>query len=320
MTAAARKTNAVTMDESGVIAVMEQAIADAGVLVGFEAALIGDRDLAAVESGAANAPIVLGCSLVGRVLEADAESRAAGLEVGGRVVAASVQSCGTCEACAAGDEPRCEHALHRGQDIDGFWRDVNRIPASSLCPIAPTLDLATASHAGELALALRAADLAHVEGRRVAVFGSGPLAALAVATCVARGAVSAEGVEQIDRFSERGVAQPDARPDVIVNVSSAPRVVDQAIQAVAIGGTVATCAAPSEMTPRITDYTPNMQRRDVRLIGVSAPSRTNLRSSIELLEQGRIAPPLARSNPQFVSREYRGEMAALQDLVGRAQP
>src|SRR5215475_8562851 len=87
VTTRARTTSAVTMDESGAIAVMERPIADAGVLVGFEATLIGDRDLAMVGSGAANAPIVLGCSLVGRVLETDAQSQAGGLEVGGRVLA-----------------------------------------------------------------------------------------------------------------------------------------------------------------------------------------------------------------------------------------
>jgi D-arabinose 1-dehydrogenase-like Zn-dependent alcohol dehydrogenase len=306
----------VTIDGSGSVAVVERPVGGTGALVRFEAALIGDRDLAMLRGGAgaigdAQSPIILGSSLVGRVLEVDDEPPASGLEAGARVVATPVKSCGTCEGCVTGNEPRCTHALHYGEDIDGFWREVNRIPISALSPIDSAVDLTTACHAGELALALRMAELAQVDGKRVAVFGSGRLAALAVEACLTAGAASADVVDtdrdeggwespeaagarwSLSGFSEHFGAEFDGRPDVIVNVSSAPGVVDQAIQLVGIGGNVATSAAPSEITQQITDYTPRMQRRDVRLIGVSAPNQENLRRSIELLEQGRITPPRA---------------------------
>jgi 6-hydroxycyclohex-1-ene-1-carbonyl-CoA dehydrogenase len=77
-------------------------------------------------------PITLGHEIAGTVVEAGARFEDL---VGREVIVPSVIPCGRCDLCAAGRGNVCRAQLMPGNDMDGGFADLIKVPGYGLCPV-----------------------------------------------------------------------------------------------------------------------------------------------------------------------------------------
>ena len=110
--------------------------------------------------------------------------------VGDAVVGGAVPPCGQCPACVRERPSLCAARATPGATVDtnGAFAELVRADERALVAVPADLDLRTAALAEPLAVSLHALSLAGVQpGERVLVSGAGPIGALAIAACRARG-------------------------------------------------------------------------------------------------------------------------------------
>ncbi len=104
-------------------------------IVRMRAASLNHADLYMRDSGAGithELPMILGLDGAGEVVEAPPGSS---LKPGDRVMTYTMEFCGTCEWCQAGEQPFCERLSILGETRHGTYCEYLRIRASSLLPV-----------------------------------------------------------------------------------------------------------------------------------------------------------------------------------------
>ena len=239
------------------------------VLCRVRACGICGTDLKLVSGGFAgrwppSLPFVFGHEWAGEVVALGSRAEASGLEVGDRVAAENHAGCGTCARCREGRYNLCERAGkpgHRlyGHTAQGALAEYAARPA----PLLHRLPASVSDEAGALvnqgALAVHAVRRTGLEpGASVAVFGPGLLGLLAVQVARAAGATTAIVVGRGSRLAlagELGATTVDYERsdpveairdltdgrgvDRVYDCTGDPRVISQALGAVARGGRIA---------------------------------------------------------------------------------
>jgi L-idonate 5-dehydrogenase len=206
-------------------------------------------------------PLVLGHEIAGEVIETNAPGTS--LEVGDHVAVNPSRWCGTCARCREGRANLCENIYFMGSASKtphmqgGFSTIFDATPEQ--CVVVPKdLPFASAALAEPLAVCLHAvARAGDLTGKRVALFGGGPIGLLTMLSARLAGAahltvidiaaqplafagkLGADATFDISAGSEALIAAAAAMPfDVVFEVTGAPPALAAAIRTVRRGGIV----------------------------------------------------------------------------------
>lgn len=242
-------------------------------------------------------PLVLGHEVVGRV---DGESFAV----------YPLAGCGDCDRCRAGEDNLCASWKLIGMHRAGVFSEQVAVPRRSLVTLPDGLDLHRAVLAEPLACCVGALAPYELAGKRVAVFGCGPIGLLTVYLAARAGA----HVTAIDPVAERrlvasrlGAVAFEAEPaqaDLAVDAAGFEATWRGSIDAVANGGTVVVLGlGNAEGTfPMAT-----IVRRAVTVRGQFAYTRADFARAVEILAEGDLAldwlsdAPLAEGAQAFAN-------------------
>jgi L-iditol 2-dehydrogenase len=230
---------------------------------------------------------------------------------GDRVVAANSAPCAACASCRAGRPNLCEDLLFVNGAYGEFILLPARLVSRNVVPLAPSLPAERAAFAEPLACAVLAIERARVEaGQTMVVLGHGPLGCLLGMLAAARGArvvMVGKAGWRFDRLKHLGFARwidavgagnvveaiRDATggrgAEVTVDATGRPEAWQQAVDAVARGGTVlffGGCAPGTTITldTRRTHY------EELTLLGAFHHTPDTIRRAVEMLATGALVP------------------------------
>ncbi len=254
-------------------------------------------------------PTVFGHEFAGTVTALGAGVH--GLHEGDRVVAANSAPCAACPSCRAGRPNLCEDLLFVNGAYGEYIALPPRLVSRNVVPLAATLAAERAAFAEPLACALLAIERVKVEpGQTVVVFGHGPLGCLLgmlAASRQARVVMVGKSGWRFDRLKQLGFATwldatsggnaveaiRDATggrgAEVSVDATGRPEVWEQAVDAVARGGSVlffGGCAPGTtiRLDTRRTHY------EELTLLGAFHHTPEMIRRAVEILASGVLVP------------------------------
>jgi L-iditol 2-dehydrogenase len=214
---------------------------------------------------------------------------------------------GTCRYCRAGVYNQCEHLLVVGCQMPGAMADRFEVPAEKLIPIPDDVSDDDAAIVEPLSSGTHAIRLADgVEGKRVAVLGTGTIGLLTVAAARASGAAAIATTDLVSENRQRAVAMgadaaidplegsdadvADAirdalgeRPDVTFDCVAVQATVDLAVDLAQRGGTVIVLGVP---TDRRSVALPLVQDREIRIQGSAMYVRCDVERALEIVRAG----------------------------------
>jgi L-iditol 2-dehydrogenase len=284
-----------------------------GVVARVEAALTCGTDVKTLRRGhpvmIPRVPTVFGHELAGVVTALGAGTR--GVKEGDRIVAANSAPCGRCRLCGAGRPNLCEDLLFVNGAYGEYIALPPRLVARNVVPIGPTLAAESAAFAEPLACALLGVERGRVEpGMTVVVFGHGPLGCLLAMAARERGAhpvIVGKAGWRLDRVRGLGVGPcvdglavrdlpghlrgllGGRGADVTIDATGRPEVWEQAIEAVARGGTVVFFGGCAPGTSVRVD-TRRAHYEELTLVGAFHHTPAMIRRAVELLESKAVEP------------------------------
>lgn len=201
-------------------------------------------------------PITLGHEFSGRITALG--SPTPGIEVGTRVVVDPCLRCGTCRWCTHGEYHICAKGGSVGLAAAGAFAPLVTVPAAGLVKIPDTVPDDIAALAEPLAVGLHAVRRAQVQpGDNVLILGAGPIGVAVLLAAKLAGAagiyVSEPQPDRAARAAELGASEvfdpsaADVRrevflrtgrvgPDVVVEATGLPALVELAVTTVRRGG------------------------------------------------------------------------------------
>jgi len=212
-----------------------------GAVVAVEAAAICGSDLHFYDGDLELYPVPIGHEVVGRIVAAGPEVR--DLQVGHRVLVASVAGCGHCAGCATLDPVRCHSGpkVFGAGELGGGQADLLAVPAADfqLLPIPDGVDdeaaLLLTDNLGTGWVAAQRAEIA--PGDTVVVLGLGAVGLCAVRSAIALGAGRVLAVDPVagrrDRAAASGAEAVDGDTVAAVLEATDGRGADSVIDAVA---------------------------------------------------------------------------------------
>jgi L-iditol 2-dehydrogenase len=257
---------------------------DGEVLLQVEVALTDGTDLKAYRRGH---PVLLGPP------PSPFGHEVCGVDVttGRRVVVANSAPCGTCPACARGQETLCEHLFPL---LNGAYAELllvpERIARRNLLPVPPNLAPEVAAMAEPLACCLHGIDVAGVQrGDTVAIVGVGPIG-LMLCACVADAGGRPVGVGSREERrtlapSFGAVAADPEGADVVIEAAGAVAAWERALELVRPGGTVlAFGGLPRDAHVEVDAY--RIHYEEVRLVGSFHHTPRHFRAALAFLASG----------------------------------
>ena len=257
---------------------------DGDVLVQVEVALTDGTDLKAFRRGH---PILLGTppSPFGH------EFCGVDVATGRRVVAANSAPCGSCPACARGDQTLCENLLPL---LNGAYAELilvpERIALVNLLSVPTGMPPELAALVEPLACCLHGVERAGVKpGDRVAIVGIGPIG-LMLAACVADAGgrpVAVGGRPQRRELAPLFGAVPgdEAGADIVVEAAGTVEAWERALELVRPGGTVlAFGGLPRDARVSVDPY--RIHYEEVRLLGAFHHTPRHVRAALAFLASG----------------------------------
>lgn len=146
-----------------------------------------DLHICAGEHPRAQAPLIIGHELVGRVSE-DTN----GMHAGAPVAVEPLLSCGRCQPCRGGTPHICQRLRLLGIDVPGGVAEQVAVPVDRLIPLPSEIDLWRAAFVEPLAVAVHAVRRAQLRlGDDVLVAGAGPVGQAVLACALLSGAGTA---------------------------------------------------------------------------------------------------------------------------------
>ena len=160
-------------------------------------------------------PFVMGHEFAGRVLEVGKE--VAELREGDLVSGETHIACGRCFQCRTGNAHICENMRLRGVDVDGCFAQYHVMHESSAWKNDPKLSVEVASAQEPLGNAVHASSVTEISGKRVAIFGCGPIGVCLIGLCRSFGATRIFAVDVVDY---RLNLAKEMGADVLLNAST----------------------------------------------------------------------------------------------------
>jgi NADPH:quinone reductase-like Zn-dependent oxidoreductase len=274
-------------------------------------------------------PMIPGCDLSGTVDAVGPGVR--GLEKGAPVVAAPGISCGSCAACARGEDHLCRHYGILGETRDGGCTEYAVVPAVNLLP-APAgvpLDRAaaiplvflTAWHMVVERARVRPGDevLVHAAGSGVSsaaiqiakLLGARVLATVGAAAKVEK--ARALGADEVIVYRDADFAAEVRRltgkrgVDVVID-HVGPDTFDRSVRSLARGGRLVMCGSTTgfeiKTDPRLVFF------KNLSILGSTMGSRGELHEVLKLVGLGRLRPVVDAVLPMAEVREAHRRLEA----------
>ena len=206
------------------------------------------------------------------------------LDDGTRVTVAHRVSCGTCERCRAGHESTCEEFRRLRMEPGGFAEELR---ATHVVPLPQDLPAGDGIWVEPLACVLRAAR--RVPRGRILVAGCGAIGQLWVQVLHRRGddvVVTDPRAERLRRAHQLGAST--AGGEVGAAVLTAPAALDEALRAVAPGGTLLVFAAHAEpVAVRLDD----VYRNELTLAGSRSATLADFGEALDVLPELEVPEP-----------------------------
>lgn len=307
------------------------------IVLRIEAALTCGTDVKTLRRGhpvmIPRVPTVFGHELAGTVVAIGAGAR--GFHEGDRVVAANSAPCGLCPLCRGGRPNLCEDLLFVNGAYGEYIALPPRLVEKNVVRLAAGTPAARAAFAEPLACALLGVERGRIEaGQTVAIFGHGPLGCLIAMVAAARKArvilVGKRGWrldrvrrlelgETIDTAALADVAEEVRRlvggrgADVAVDAAGRPEAWEQAIAAVAKGGTVVFFGGCAPGTTVRLD-TRRAHYEELTLVGAFHHTPELIRRAVELLESELVVP-----DPLVTHRRGLAEVRAALEQMARGE-
>jgi L-iditol 2-dehydrogenase len=253
-------------------------------------------------------PVVPGHEVVGIVDAVGPGVR--GVAEGDRVTAEANLVDGTCRYCLEGRYNQCEQLKVLGCQTSGAMADLFTIPASRLHHLPASVGDRDAALIEPLSSGTHALRLAGgVDGRAVAILGSGTIGLLCLAAAVASGAsavavtdLRAENRDRATRLGAVAAVDPAAdattdavvdeirralggRPDVTIDCVAVQSTVEQSVGLAQRGGTIVVLGVP---TRSLAVPMPFVQDREVRIQGSAMYVREDFERATELVADGAV--------------------------------
>jgi L-iditol 2-dehydrogenase len=230
-------------------------------------------------------PLVLGHEFSGR------------LDNGQLVAADPAIPCGSCAACARGDEHLCERSRFAGHSVtDGALRSVLWWPEELVRPLPSGFTPEEGALLEPLGVAIHAVDLAALQpGDRAAVLGCGPIGLLILQVLLAAGigAVLVDEplphrLEAAVRLGGIPISTADPRPavDVVFDAAGTDDAVAAAIDLARAGGRIVLVGIPQG--DRTTYMASLARRKELTMQHVRRMRATDLDRAIELAAAGHV--------------------------------
>ena len=157
-------------------------------------------------------PQIMGHELAGEVVELGAGVKSA--KVGDLVSAETHIVCGQCRQCLLGEKHVCQNTQILGVDRDGCFAEYVAVPEENLWRNDPSVPPAFLSVQEPLGNAVHTVMAGETRGRKIAVFGCGPIGLMAIG--VAR-AVGASFVAAVDINDYRLDIAKKMHADLVIN-------------------------------------------------------------------------------------------------------
>ncbi|MCL5038481.1 MAG: L-threonine 3-dehydrogenase [Firmicutes bacterium] len=232
-------------------------------------------------------PMIMGHEFSGQVVEIGQAVR--GIKIGDFVSAETHIVCGHCYQCRTGSSHVCQDMKILGVDRDGAFAEYIAIPAVNAVPTSRSVPPEVAAIQEPLGNAVHTVLAGEVAGRRVAVFGCGPVGALAVGVAKAAGATAVYAIDINDYRLElakkmganltlnpqrddvvttlRELAVDRGGVDVFLEMSGSPQAVQQGLAALRNGGRASILGVYSR--PVEIDWTNDIVFKGVQLQGIT---------------------------------------------------
>jgi NADPH:quinone reductase-like Zn-dependent oxidoreductase len=273
-----------------------------------------------VEEGALPIPIELprvqGCEVAGRIVALGVG--VAGWKEGERVAVQSNIFCGQCEFCARGQQSLCLNSVMLGVQRDGGFAERVAVPARALVRLPDKVDFETSaalSLAGSTAMHMLTERATVKPGDWVLVMGASSgvgSAAIQIAKALGADVIATASSEEKQSLARKLGAEyaVDTRNeswpaevrkltgkrgvDLIVEHIGG-KVLEQAFECLARGGTIVTCGATAgrEITLQIWAFFAKQHR----LVGSYGRNRVDLVNTLEWAASGKLHPVIDRVFP-----------------------
>lgn len=281
---------------------------EGGLLVKVDACAVCGSDMKAYLSGnpRMKPPIVMGHEFAGVV----AEARAAGFDVGGRVVMATSVSCGTCAYCRRGWNNICANIQPMGFGYHGGMAEYVAIPGLALrnghvVKVPAHVDPVHACLAEPVSCAVNSCENSGVsKGDTVLVMGAGPMGILNALVARQYGAgqvilseINPARLAQGAAFGFDRLVNPAAEDlgavvkgmtggygaDVVIVAAPAAAPQEQALELVRRRGTVCLFASLPHDKRMITVDSRLLHYGELRVVGTSDSTPAHVRKAVEIL-------------------------------------
>lgn len=265
-------------------------------------------DLGAIDDPASLYPRIQGHELSAVVHEVGPEESR--LRPGERVALWPVAACGRCYPCRIGRGNVCANISLYGIHADGGLQERFLLPASQVFPVGD-LDPATAAFVEPVSIAVRAARRGRIAtGDRVVVFGAGPIGQAVALVATDRGAsvllldreesrlergrttgADVHTVETGDDAVARALEWTGREgPEVVVEATGAPDLLQHAVELVARAGRVVVVGLSDHDAPLRVGRLPF---KEIDVLGVSCCGSDEFAAAVDLVSRRRdVAAPM----------------------------
>jgi L-gulonate 5-dehydrogenase len=256
-------------------------------------------DIGTIEDPSVLYPRILGHE-VSAVIETVGPECPASLRAGERVALWPVSACGRCYPCRIGRPNVCANLSLIGVHRDGALQERFRLPAAQVFPVGDQ-DAAVTAFIEPVSIAVRAVDRGRIAaGERVVVLGAGPIGQAVALAATDRGASvllvdrlesrlelgRASGAEllqvgeDVDIVAAAGAWAGEERPEVVIEATGVPELVQPAITLVSHAGRVVVVGLSDSPAPvRVGD----LPFKELDLLGVSCCNAEEFAEAVALV-------------------------------------
>jgi len=230
---------------------------------------------------------------------------------GDRVAIETHIPCGKCYQCQTGSENICSSVAIFGADTQGAFAEYVRVPENCCWKLSEAYSYDVGAIMEPLGVAVHGVTVGDVSGKRVAVFGCGPIGLFTIGAARALGTTRLFALEIAPkRLAMAGQLAPEAiliNPeeqdavttitkatdglgvDVAIEVSGNPRALNQALKVLRPGGRVSIVGAQTE--PVELDVYNDVFHKEATLVGVWGRERWQTWWVVQrLLDMGKFNP------------------------------
>ncbi|MCI2425415.1 L-threonine 3-dehydrogenase [Candidatus Acetothermia bacterium] len=259
--------------------------------------------------GRINPPLIIGHELAGYVEEIGSEVDS--FSVGDYVSAETHLYCGHCKTCCNGKPHICDNLRIIGVDCNGSFAQYLTVPENVLWKNDPSLPPEIATLQEPFGNAVHTVQTADVVGKRVVIFGDGPIGIMAVSIAKAEGAETvllvglsdvrleiglAMGADEVINARRESVAEIIKHTEVVLEMSGSPIAIKQGFNLLENGGIFIAFGLPDAPVP--IDISEEIVFKEITVKGVVGREIfSTWERGQQLLQQINLAPLVTHQLP-----------------------